>query len=54
MHEKTAQEIVQYVRGEHYFYVDFLMGCAYTTTLDLLKVYQYFRKHVQLTKIWLQ
>lgn len=44
----------QFLRGEHFFYVDFLMSNSYLSVEDLSKVYQYFKIHIQLTKLYIQ
>jgi hypothetical protein len=46
LHRKTSEEVTQFIRGEHYFYIDFLMTNTYLQTSDLNRVYAYFRKHI--------
>ena len=45
--------MVQYIRGEHYFYIDFLMNLIFRERDEIVKVYQYFERHLILCKHYL-
>jgi len=46
-------QLIQYLRGEHYFYIDFLMTLTFREKEEIVKVYQYFERHFILCKQFL-
>jgi hypothetical protein len=54
MREKPIYDLWQFLRGEHYFYIDFLMSNIFASQEDLEKIYQYFKAHIHLCKLYIQ
>ena len=49
----STTQMIQFIRGEHYFYIEFLMTLIFREKDEIVKVYQYFEKHLILCKIYL-
>ena len=52
--DRAPEEITQYLRGEHYFYLDFLMSQAYGEVDDLRCAYAYFSQNIKFVKSYLE
>lgn len=50
---KSKEEVDQFLRGEHFFYLDFLMTQLYSSKEELAMAYEYFRAHLTYSKHYL-